>query len=105
MFVVVENSTQTRLHLPSLVTEQDVKPNVAKLNLDMQAEEDPELLRIRQEMETKMELRRQQLQKQQELEQKRQDALRRQAEESQDAAEQSAQPIVNVGIIETVSRT
>ena len=39
MFVVVENSTQTRLHLTFLVAAQDVKPNVAKLKLEMQAED------------------------------------------------------------------
>ena len=73
----------------------------------MQLADDPEAKRIHEEMQRKLELRRLQLLKQQERderEKKRQELLRQQAEETADDVETPSQPIVNVGIIETVSR-
>ena len=50
-----------RLHSVCVFAATDTKPNVAQLNLDMQLEDDPEILRLKQEMAEKVELRKQQL--------------------------------------------
>ena len=94
------------IHKSLIVENNDVKPNVAELNKQLKLDDDPEMRRIKEEMEKKMELRRLQLQKQQEAEVARQMAdAQRNADKGKDAGPSTSQnPIVNVGIIETVCR-
>ena len=77
----------------------DVKPNVSQLNLDMQLDDDPEILRLKQEMQEKVELRKQQLA----LAQKQKQEKEARKKNPPATSSQAEPPAVNVGFVETVS--
>ena len=89
-----------RLHIACVFAATDKKPDVAQLNLDMQLDDDPEILRLKQEMEKKVELRKQQLA----LVQKQKQEMEARKKNPPATSSQSEPPAVNVGLVETVSR-
>ena len=88
-----------RLHSVCIFPDTDVKPNVSQLNLDMQLEDDPEILRLKQEMAEKVELRKQQLA----LAQKQKQEKEARKKNPPATSFQAEPPAVNVGLVETVS--
>ena len=72
---------------------------MSQLNLGLQLDDDPEILRLKQEMQEKVELRKQQLA----LAQKQKQEKEARKKNPPATSSQSEPPLVNVGIVETVS--
>ena len=89
-----------RLHSVCIFPGTDVKLDVSLLNLDPHLEDDPEIVRLRQEMQEKVELRKQQLALAQKQKQEKE---ARKKNPPATSSQSSEAPLVNVGIVETVS--